>query len=74
MMLKRLLVLVLLSASAQSVGLRYVRAPPLDENALAAAIVNYGTLVMSISGENRDFQMYRASQSNNSKRYFSCIP
>jgi C1A family cysteine protease len=40
-------------------NLKYLRVPPNDERALAEAIAQYGTLTMSISGENRDFQMYR---------------
>lgn len=39
---------------------RYVTVPA-NENGLAEAIINYGTLVMSISGETRDFQLYRGA-------------
>ncbi|XP_003743816.1 mexicain [Galendromus occidentalis] len=40
-------------------NLKYREVKPNDEQKLAEAIAQYGTLVMSISGENRDFQMYR---------------
>ncbi|OQR76371.1 cathepsin L-like [Tropilaelaps mercedesae] len=40
-------------------GIKYRRIPPNDEDAVMQAIANYGTLVASISGENRDFQLFR---------------
>jgi len=39
-------------------GMKFVRHPRLDEEAIADAVAAHGTLVASISGENTDFQRY----------------
>lgn len=40
-------------------GLQYRRVSPGNETALAEAVAQYGPMIVSISGENRDFQLYR---------------
>lgn len=44
----------------------YTTVPPLNKNRHDEAVATHGPLVISISGENRDFQMFRGGFISNS--------